>query len=254
MADLVPDEIASDGKLVVGTDPSDAPNEFIDEDGKTIIGITPDLAKSIGQKLGLEIELKAAPFDAIIPGLDSGKYEVGMSAFTDTKEREKTVDFVTYTFAGTSWAVQKGNPKNITPDDACGAKVGVQRGSTHLKDVQDKSAACEAEGKDKIKISQYPVLADAATAVASGKEDAWLTDLQVVAWSVKQSGNELEIVGEPYETAPLGIALPKGTELTQAVQQAVQSLIDDGTYEKIMKKWGVEDSMIETAKINDAKF
>ena len=113
LAKLVPSDVASDGKIVVGSDASYAPNEFVDTDGTTIIGMDVDLGKAVGQKLGLEVEFQNSAFDGILPGIAAKKYELGMSSFTDNAEREKVVDMVTYFSAGTKMAVPKGNPDGI---------------------------------------------------------------------------------------------------------------------------------------------
>src|SRR5262245_9737602 len=118
---------AAAGKtLIVATDATYAPNEFVAANGKTIVGMDPDLAQAIGRVLKRNVRVVNATFDTIIPGLQSGKYGLGMSSFTDTKEREKVVDFVTYFSAGTSFYVKKGGPKINGLADLCGHSVGVE--------------------------------------------------------------------------------------------------------------------------------
>ncbi|HEY6709341.1 MAG TPA: transporter substrate-binding domain-containing protein, partial [Actinomycetota bacterium] len=126
LAAKVPDAVKSDGKIVIGTDASYAPNEFLDTDGKTVIGFDVDLFNAVAAKLGLKTEYESAVFDAIIPGLQSGKYETGVSSFTINDERKKQVNMVSYFNAGTQWGTKKGNPTGIQPDNACGKKVAVQ--------------------------------------------------------------------------------------------------------------------------------
>ena len=140
------------------------------------------------------------------------------------------MDFVTYSFAGTAWAVRK-EPGGITVDNACGHVVAVQDGSTQADDAQRRSAACMKAGRKPITVRQYQLQNQAVSAVVSGKDDAWLSDLQVVSWAATQPGQQLQLVGKPYDTAPLGIAVPKKQgQFTEVVRRAVQSLIDDDTY------------------------
>lgn len=254
LAALVPDAISSDGKLIIGTNAEDAPNEFIDEDGKTIIGVSPDLGDAIGDILGLETEWVNAPFDAIIPGIQAGKYELGMAAFSDTPEREKIVDFVTYYETGTLWAVQAGNPKGITPDNACGSIVASEVGNTQLDDAEQRSEACVAAGKDPIDVQAFQSHTEAVAALVSGRIDAWLTDATVVGYAVDHSDGKLAIAEDkPYDTVPIGIALPKDDgDLAEAVRGAVQELIDNGDYAKILGKWGISNVAIDKAVINGA--
>src|SRR5690606_10385551 len=135
LAAMVPDAIKSDGKIKVGTDASYPPNESIDPSTQEIVGWDVELFKAVAAKLGLKAEFENAGFDTIIPGVQSGKYEIGVSSFTDDKERGKAVDFGTYSSAGTAWAAPRGNPKNVNPDDACGLTIGVQQGTVQVKDL-----------------------------------------------------------------------------------------------------------------------
>ena len=251
LAALVPASVKADGKIVVGSDSTYAPNEFIDTDGKTVIGMDVDLGKAIGQQLGLQVEFVSAPFDAILPGLASGKYEMGMSSFTVNPDREKTALMITYFNAGTSWAVQKGNPDNITPDTACGKKVAVQKATVQVDDVTKRSKTCTDAGKPAITIDQYAAQTDATTAVVTGKDSAMLADSPVVAYAIKQTGDKLETTGQIYDAAPYGIAVPKDeTGFADALQKAVQAIIDNGEYQKILQKWGTESGAIKTSEIN----
>lgn len=251
LAALVPASVTEDGKLVVATDASYAPNQFFDTDNETIIGMDVDLGKAIGEVLGVEVEFVNANFDAIIPGLESGKYELGMSSFTINPERLQVVDMVSYFVAGTSWAVAAGNPSGLSPDDACGKKVAVQKATVQVDDVTARSDACVADGKAAITIEQYTLQSDATTAVVSGKDDAMLADSPVVAYAVKQTGGQLEVIGDTYDDAPYGIAVPKtDPDYAKAVQGAVQALIDSGRYTEILEEWGVEAGAVDTAEIN----
>lgn len=254
LAALVPESISADGKLVIGTNAEDAPNEFIDEDGKTIIGVSPDLGDAVGDILGLKTEWVNAPFDAIIPGIQAGKYELGMAAFSDTAEREKIVDFVTYYETGTLWAVQAGNPKGITPSNACGSIVASEVGNTQLDDAEQRSKTCVADGKSPIDVQAFQSHTEAVAALVSGRIDAWLTDATVVGYAVDHSDGKLAIAEDkPYDTVPIGIALPKDDgDLAEAVRGAVQELIDNGDYAKILDKWGISSVAIDKAVINGA--
>lgn len=253
LAALVPSSIKSDGKIVVGTDASYAPNEYVGADGKTIEGMDVDLGNAIAKKLGLTAEWVNSPFDAIIPGLQSGKFELGMSSFTDNKQREQVVDFVTYYSAGTSWAVKKGNPANITPDTACGKKVAVQKGTVQVDDITARSKKCTDAKQPAITIDQYQLQSDATAAVVSGKDDAMLADSPVVGYAVKQTNGQLELAGQSYDTAPYGIAIPKNAgQMKEAVLGALKALIADGTYQQILTKWGVESGAIKDPVINGA--
>ena len=251
LAAMVPAEIASDGKLVIGTDASYAPSEFMDADGTTIVGFDVDLAKAVGQVLGLEAEMQNAPFDSLVEGVKTGKYELGVSSFTINPDREKQVDMPSYFNAGTSWAAPKGNPNGITPDNACGRKIAVQKATVQVDDITARSKTCTDAGKDAITIEQYQLQSDATAAVVSGKDDAMLADSPVVGYAITQTGDKLEIVGDTYDAAPYGYAVPKDQgDYTKAIQGALQKLIDDGTYLKVLTNWGLQSGAITTSEVN----
>lgn len=253
LAALVPAEVAADGVLTIGTDASYAPGQFLDVDGETIIGFDVDLAKAVAQVLGLEAQMENAPFGSLVEGVKTGKYELGASSFTINAERQLQVDMVSYFLAGTSWAVATGNPMQITPDDACGKVVAVQRDTVQVADIEARSQACVDAGKPEITIEQFQAQSDATAAVVTGKDDAMLADSPVVAYAIAQTGGKLEQVGEIYEAAPYGYAVPKDQgDYTQAVQGAVQKLIEDGTYLDILTLWGVQGGAVTTSEVNPA--
>jgi polar amino acid transport system substrate-binding protein len=253
LAALVPAAVASDGRLVVGTDATYAPNEFVAEDGVTIIGLDVDLGTAIAQKLGLEAEFQNSSFDGILPGIAAARYELGMSSFTDNAEREQVVDMVTYFSAGTKMATPAGNPENVALDDLCGRTVAVQRGTVQVEDLTTRDAQCTQQGRPAITISQFQAQTDVLLALTAGRAQAMLADSPVVDYAVQQTNGQIEVVGEAYDTAPYGIAVPKGQgRYAQAVQGAVQALIDDGTYAAILEKWGVATGAIPTSEINAA--
>jgi polar amino acid transport system substrate-binding protein len=252
LAAKVPAEIKSDGKILIGTDASYAPNEFLDTDGKTVIGFDVDLFNAVAAKLGLQTEWQSATFDAIIPGVQSGKYEMGISSFTINDERKQQVNMVSYFNAGTQWGTKKGNPTGIQPDNACGKKVAVQTNTVQdTEDLPKRDEACKAAGNPAITVDRYQRQDQATAAVVSGKDDAMLADSPVVAYAVEQTNGQLELLGDIYDAAPYGYVIEKDqTEFAQAVADAVSALISDGTYKTVLEKWGVEAGAIDAAAVN----
>ncbi|HEX8133080.1 MAG TPA: ABC transporter substrate-binding protein, partial [Actinomycetes bacterium] len=253
LAAKVPAEIKSDGKILMGIDSTYPPNEFLDTDGKTVIGWDVDLFNAVAAKLGLKTEWQSAVFGTIIPGLQSGKYEAGVSSFTINDERKKQVNMVSYFNAGTQWGTKKGNPSGIQPDNACGKKVAVQTNT--VQDTDDVSTkrqqACKSAGKPAITIDRYQAQDQATAAVVSGKDDAMLADSPVVAYAVKQTKGQLELLGDIYDAAPYGVVVKKEqTDFAEAVAEAVKSLISDGTYKSILTKWGVDAGAIDNPAVN----
>jgi polar amino acid transport system substrate-binding protein len=251
LASKVPDSIKSDGKILVGTDSTYAPSEFLDTDGKTIIGFDVDLFDAVAQKLGLKAEFQTAPFDSIIAGVGSGKYEIGVSSFTVNADREKQATMISYFNAGTQWATKKGNPNNIDPNNACGKKIAVQKGTVQVDDLTAKSKKCTDAGKPAITVDQYAGQDQATASIVSGKDDAGLADSPVMAYAVKQTNGQLELLGDVYDAAPYGYVVKKDqTDFAQAIADAVKALIADGTYQKVLDKWGVQAGAITDPTVN----
>ena len=249
LAAEVPADIKADGKIVVGQDQSYAPNEFVDNGKAT--GFDVDLGTAIGQKLGLQMEFQNADFSGIIAGIAAGKYELAMSSFSINTERLQTVDMVSYFTAGTSMAVLKGNPKGLNLDGLCGHTVAVQKGTTQSDDLTTRSATCTQGGKGPITISEFQAQTDVALALTSKRADAMLADSPVVDYAIKQTNGQLEKVGASYANAPYGIGVAKNKgDFAKAVQGAVQALIDDGTYKKILDKWGVGAGAVTKSELN----
>ena len=246
LAAQVADQIKADGKLIFGTDPTYPPSES--KEGGKIVGFDVDLGTAIAKKLGLTGEFQESKFEAILPALGT-RYELGMSSFTDNPEREKVVDFVTYFNAGTQWASKDAS---FDPDNACGKKVAVQTGTVQdTEDLPKRQQACA--GKAAIAIQRYDDQTEATNAVVLGKADAVLADSPVMAGAVKKVGGDLKLVGEVYDAAPYGIAIPKTAGTTKdALLGAVKALIADGTYMKVLDKWGVSAGAITNPVINGA--
>jgi polar amino acid transport system substrate-binding protein len=252
LAAKVPDAIKADGKIVIGTDATYAPSEFLDTDGKTIVGFDVDLFNAVAAKLGLKTQWQSAKFDSIITGVQSGKYEMGISSFTINDERKQQVNMVSYFNAGTQWATKKGNPSGIQPDNACGKKVAVQTSTVQdTDDLPKRSKDCKTAGKPDITVERYQDQGQATAAVVTGKDDAMLADSPVVAYAVKQSGDQLEALGDIYDSAPYGYVVKKDqTDFAQALADAVKALISDGSYKTILEKWGVAAGGIDNPAVN----
>ncbi len=262
LAAMLPKSIADNGTLVIATDASYAPNEFLKDGKGAPIGMDVDLGNAIAQLLGLKTEWRNTGFDGILAGLGAGRYDLSLSSFTDTKKREQQVNFVTYLQAGVSIVVAKGNPENINSStDLCGKKVGAENGTTEQdmltkEDVDDSVVKiCKDAGKPAPQQFGYPTQNDVNVALASGRLDAYMADTPVAEYAVKVTADKFEKVGKDVGVAPYGIAIPKEpAQLTPAIQKAVQKLMDDGAYQKILANWGLEDAGITKAEINKAIY
>ena len=251
LAAKVPKAVSSDGTITVGTDATYAPNEFLAPDGKTVIGFDIDLFDAVAAKLGLKAAYVPTPFGSIIPGISSGKYEIGVSSFTINSDREKQTNMVSYFSAGTLWGTKRGNPAKVDPNNACGAKVAVQKATVQAEDVTARSKKCTSAGKPAIQIDQYQGQDQATAAVVSGKDQAMLADSPVVAYATIQTKGQMELLGKVYDSAPYGMVVAKkDTAFSGAVRDAVASLIADGTYKKVLDSWHVGFGAIGKPQVN----
>ncbi|MGW6461601.1 ABC transporter substrate-binding protein [Streptomyces sp. NPDC055078] len=262
LKDQLPKEIQDKGVIKVGSDIAYPPVEFKDDSGKTI-GLDPDIAEALGKQLGVRFEFENGTFDTLITGLRSKRYDIAMSAMTDTKDRQngvdsetkkkvgEGVDFVDYFTAGVSIYTKKGDDQGIKNwSDLCGKKVVVQRGTVSEDLAKAENAKC---GAKKITIEAFDNDLEAQTRLRGGGGDAGSSDFPVAAYAVKTSGggNDFQLVGEQVDAAPYGIAVAKGnTELRDALKSALDAIIKNGEYKKIVDKWGVSEGAVTEAKVN----
>ncbi len=248
---MLPKEIQSSGTLNIASNVEYPPFETFDTDGKTVIGIDRDIADALEKKLGITIKFNNISFDAIIPGLASKRYDMAMSAMSDTLERQKEVDFVDYFTAGAGILRTIENPKKVsTLDDTCGLKVGIVKGTTETEDVDAQTKTCESNGKPAVDVTIFPGQNQTILALTTGRVDVVLLDSTSGSSVAKDSGGKLEML-RPYMSGPFGIVFPKGsTELQKAVQKGMQEIAADNTYPQILKKYGQEQGAVTEFPIN----
>lgn len=248
IAAMVPADIRAKGQIVIGTNPPFAPAEFKDSQG-TVIGFDIDLAQAVADIMDLDLVVLDQEFTMILPAVSGGTVDFGASGFTDNEERRKTYDFVNYLEAGLQWARTPGSA--VTPDNACGATVAVQRGTvSDMEDIPAINEECAKQGQRPVDKLAYQDSATAATAVVLGRADAFSADSPVSAWAVKRSAGKLELAGDLYAGAPYGWPVPKGDPLQYALAAALQHIMDTGDYDRILDMWGISSGALPQATIN----
>jgi len=223
----------------------------MDTDGQTPIGYDIDINKALAKVMGLSSgETKHSEFPTIIPALGT-KFDVGISSFTITTDREQQVNMVSYLNVGSAWGVAAGNPKNFNPSDPCGTTIAVQTGTAQEEYAATLSDECVAAGKSKITVMPHELQTDIATKLIGGQYDATLADSTVIGYTSAQSGGKIEQIGETFESAPQGIAVAKDdAQLTEAVQKAMQYLMDNGYLTDILATYGADNAALTTADLN----
>ncbi|MBU9766609.1 transporter substrate-binding domain-containing protein [Mycobacterium sp. TNTM28] len=250
VAATVPAEVRESGRLVIGVNVPYAPNEFKNSSGE-IVGFDVDLMKAVARTMGLAPEFRETGFDAILPSVADGSFNVGMSSITDTAEREERADFVTYFQAGTMWARRTGS--SADPGSACGLRVGVAHGTIQdTAEIPAKSDACVAAGLPPVEEVVRTHQDEVTAALVAGEIDAMTADSPVAGFAIKLSGGALEPAGEVFDAAPYGWPVAKGSGLAESLRLALEHVMDSGEYRTIATMWGVEKGMINQPVINGA--
>lgn len=247
LAELVPPAVKEAGVLRVGASTDYAPAEFRAEDGQTPVGYDVELAGALAAVLGLKVEVTHAQFDSIIPAIGT-KFDAGISSFTITDERTDVTNMIAYINVGSSYAVQAGNPKSFDPTNVCGSRIGVLTGS-YQQEYLEKLNQNECKSKV-IDVAAFDQQTEATTNLASGLVDAFLADSTVSGYAVTLTDGALEVVGDVIEAEPQGIIVAQDdAALTEALAKAMQHLMDDGTWTKILTAWGSGDAALSTAEV-----
>ena len=261
IASEVPSDVKAKGALQIGVDATYLPNEGIDPETGQIVGWDIDLGNALGTVMGIPFHFNNADFNSIIPDIGT-RYDLGISSFSPTTEREKTVDFVTYYKAGESWFTKTGGPQVTDPSVMCGQTVAVETGTTEEADaygfmgknpdgssIKGDTNNCKAAGKPDITVHSFTKQTDANADLLSGHSTIGWADQPVTDYQVKLSGGKLAVSGKPCSIAPYGIALAKGSTLEKALQDALKYLIDHGYYAQILSKWNVQDGAVASSDV-----
>jgi polar amino acid transport system substrate-binding protein len=236
-----PSDLITPGVLTVGSDTTYPPQEYIDPTTKKAAGFDVDLITAIAQRMGLQAKIVTTKFDTIIDDLAAKRFDVVISAVTITPERQKKVDFVPYFNAGESLLVQNGNPKNLkSTADLCGLAVGVQDGTTEQADLNTANKACKSAGKPEIKLTVLQDQTAVIQLLVNKRVDATYQDSPLTDYYNKLNPGQFVVGGSVVNAAPEGIVIRKGdTSMFNAIQTAFNQLKADGTYHKIVLRWGV---------------
>ena len=241
--------------LISAMDASYAPDESIGPDGTTIVGFDVDLMKGLATTLGISVVAQNVTFDSIIAGIQSGRYASGNSSFTDTKTRQKSVNFVDYFSAGEAFYVKKGTPATFTSlASLCGTSVAVESGTVEESDAQGQTAQCARNKPLSVASNNTQDLANAA--ISSGHQKVGFLDSQIAAYVVKTSNGAFVLSGKPFAVAPYGIAVAKttdGLKFAKAIQAALGVMKSNGSYLAILNKWGVAPGAVSSFGLNTGK-
>ena len=242
-------------EIVAGSITNSPPMIAYASDGTTLQGVIVDLAAAMSRKLGKPIVFKSIPFSGLIPAMEAKRIDTTFTLMNDTPEREKILDFVDFFNLGTKLLIKKGNPDHVDGlHSLCGKTVSSVQGSTQVQLVEQANTRCVAAGKPPIHNLQYAQPADARLQVQIGHVAAFLGNSPVMVYLAKHAGDGkiFDVVQDKeYQPVPLGIGVSKSNpKLRDALQTALNAIIQDGTYMKILAKYGVQGGAVKSASIN----
>lgn len=237
--------------LTIASDMQYAPFTYL-EDGEPV-GFDIELGDALGEKLGVAIKWENTKFDSIIPGLQSERYDVALTDAADTVERQKQVDFVDYWNAGkTAYGRADLKPFPKSKDELCGLGLATSSGSWGPEEAEKLSKACEAAGKKPIDIQSYAGQTQVLMALRTKRAVVALTSTSLVEDVMKKNPGVFKMIGETFEPTTIGMAFPKESKWIPRFQEALQELMDDGTYLELLEKYNLADGARTEATINDA--
>jgi polar amino acid transport system substrate-binding protein len=239
-------DLVTAGTLTFGSDIEYPPQEYYDPPGSsTAVGFDVDLGKALAAKMGLQFAIQNDKFDPLIPDLKLKKFDAVVSAMTDNTDREAVVDFVDYFIAGQSYVVAKGSIEHPTKlTDLCGKTVAVEKGTTEEDTITAANKGGGACASNKVKVSSYDTDTEASVQLKKGTVVIHYTDSPVAGYELKHD-SALVVSGGVFAVAPEGFAVRKGdTAMLTAIKAAFKALEDDGTYDRLLDKWGLRDGDI----------
>ena len=252
LADMLPADIRENRAIRVASAFEHPPLDDYDTDDATIRGIDKDIGDALSARLGVKLELTGMSPEAIPSALASTGFDMAMSMAGDSEARPH-VDFIEYLASGGGFLVKKGNPKNVEGlDDICGLTVAIVKDTTEVEDAKRASRECEAADKAPVKQDLYPATSRVVLALENTNADIAMIDTFVGAYVAEQRKAQFEVPSGSYAPRPHGIVLPKAsTQLTNALEATLDTLIADGTYEDILAKWGQQAGALTPTSIHD---
>lgn len=240
--------------LRVGSDISYAPLEFYAGATKRIEGFDYDLAQAIAAQIGRPLTFQNHDFNSLIKAVNGGGFDFVISAMSDTRARSKQVDFIDYFLAGSGLLVASGNPHHIyNLASLCGMTVDLQRGTSQQAAVEAQSKACTDAGLKPVTVLAFATDGEALKHFTAGESAAHISDYPVVSNLARTlgGGKQYIVMGRQFGVVPYGIAVAKkNAALRDRIQSALKALIADGTYDRLVKKWGLEQGAMRSAPIN----
>ncbi|MDF2466618.1 MAG: transporter substrate-binding protein [Ramlibacter sp.] len=251
----IPADVKARGVLRVGSQQTFPPVEFREPNKPEVTGASADLLAEVARRLNLRLEYIQSEYAGLISGVEANRFDVASGGISDTEEREEKLDFVNYMQSGGSIMVLSANNDKLTTiDDFCGKSIATMLGGRVIMTaVEAASERCTKSGKQPIRAEQLPSAPDSRMQLDLKRVDGYIGDFPALVYMGAQFPGRYKIVGGNYILTPYITSWGFGKNrsgLRDAVQKATQAMVDDGTYKRIMDKWGLGGGALQTISVN----
>ncbi len=255
-AALLPAKVRQAGEITAASNAAYPPFAFVDSNNQAV-GIEPDLLRAIAQKLGVKAALTPIEFVGIMPALQAGRFDIGLGGFFDTAARRQVVTFVDYMYAVDGLITRPGNPDHISVNDLCGKTISGSETSAEVVNLNALSKRCTDAGKPAIDVVVLKGTPAQIVAVKSGRVMAANVTKAVVVYMASHPGAGVEdvpglVLNADGQKQLDGIMLRKDEpDLANAIEAGMNALIADGTFARILTKWGIPEDLFLKHVIRD---
>ena len=244
------------GKLVIATMPNYPPITYKDPATNKLTGFDVDLGEAIAAELGVKVEWQEIQFAQMLPSLQTERVDTALAGMSDTSARREIVDFVDYMVSGTQFYTGARQSATIkTATDLCGKKVGGSRSTNNPQRIAEWSAVnCEGKGKPAIEVVGTEGSVDARNQLKTMRIDAAVQGNETLPYFQAMEPNTYVLLGDPLTEEITGLPVLKSkVELRDGIKAAMDNLVKNGTYAKLLEKYGLARNGVKDIKINAGK-
>lgn len=250
----LPESIKKAGRIHVAADKL-PPYRITSEDGRKMEGLEVELTQALEKQLGVPFETTVvANGPAIFTGIDTGRYDISFGPALATAEREKRYDIIPWLLSKPAFVLPAQHGlKTKSLMDLCGRRISVMTGSAAIREIEIMDGLCEKAGQKKVQQVVMPDQNATLLAAQSGRADAFSMQYAAALYLLKTRPGEYTVQTDESNsltTLRLGMILKSGSALSPVMQKAMQNLLDNGEYKRILQNWGLDPASIDTIQLN----
>ena len=252
----VPERIKKEGKVIIATMSNYPPICYKDPATNQLTGFDIDLGEAIAKELGVKAQWEETAFAQVFSSIATGRVDMALIGISDYSTRRDNADFIDYMKNGAQFYTMQSHAAEFkTPVDLCGKTVGASRNTSWPKQIEEWSEAnCVAKGKPAIKAIGTEGSVDARTQLKSGRLDAAVQGNETLPHFQKLEPNTFVTIGDAFTEDLVGLPVSKKEpQLRDAVKAAMERLQKNGTYDKLLEKYGLQANKLSPIVINQGK-